>query len=67
MANAIDALEESNNGRSFEEIQVNRNRIIIKTTVKAHQIQVAIVDNGMGMSEQVKQKIFDHLFTTDHS
>jgi len=64
LANAIDALEESNSGLSFEEVQANLNRIIIKTTVKNHQIQVAIADNGMGMSEQVKQKVFDHLFTT---
>ncbi|KYC40505.1 serine/threonine protein kinase [Scytonema hofmannii PCC 7110] len=64
LANAIDALEDSNNARSFEEIQAKSNRIIIKTTVKNRQIQVAIADNGIGMSEQVKQKIFDHLFTT---
>ncbi|WP_345940578.1 histidine kinase dimerization/phospho-acceptor domain-containing protein [Nostoc sp. UIC 10630] len=32
--------------------------------VRADQIQVAIADNGIGMSEQVKEKIFDHLFTT---
>ncbi len=64
LANAIDALEDSNNGRSFEEIQANPNHIIIKTTVTDRQIQVAIADNGIGISEQVKQKIFDHLFTT---
>ncbi|MBG1265601.1 ATP-binding sensor histidine kinase [Nostoc sp. WHI] len=64
LANAIDALEESNNGRSFKEIQANPNRIIIKTILKDHQIQVVIADNAMGMTEQVKQKIFDHLFTT---
>ncbi len=28
------------------------------------QIKITIADNGKGMSEQVKQKIFDHLFTT---
>ncbi|QHG17456.1 response regulator [Nostoc sp. ATCC 53789] len=64
LANAIDALEDSNNGRTFKEIQANPNRIIIKTRVKDNQIQVAIADNGIGMSEQVKEKIFDHLFTT---
>ncbi|MEH1864777.1 MAG: response regulator [Nostoc sp.] len=64
LANAIDALEDSNNGRTFKEIQANPNRIIIKTRVKDDQIQVAIADNGIGMSEQVKEKIFDHLFTT---
>ncbi|HIK07410.1 MAG TPA: AAA family ATPase [Trichormus sp. M33_DOE_039] len=64
LANAIDALEESNNGRSFEEIAANPNRIIIKTSVENHLVKIAILDNGKGMSESVKQKIFDHLFTT---
>ena len=27
-------------------------------------VKIAIADNGKGMSESVKQKIFDHLFTT---
>lgn len=31
MANAIDALEESNHGRSFEEMKIHPNQIIIKT------------------------------------
>ncbi|MDZ8258771.1 ATP-binding sensor histidine kinase [Nostoc sp. ChiQUE01b] len=64
LANAIDALEESNNGRSFEEIQVNLNRITVITSVENQDVKISIADNGQGMSEQVKQKIFDHLFTT---
>ncbi|WP_320073137.1 HAMP domain-containing sensor histidine kinase [Nostoc sp. MG11] len=27
-------------------------------------VQLRIQDNGIGMSKQVKQRIFDHLFTT---
>ena len=64
LANAIDALEESNNGRSFEEIQANPNCIKIASSVQDNHVKISISDNGMGMSESVKQKIFDHLFTT---
>jgi predicted ATPase/signal transduction histidine kinase len=64
IANAIDALDESNTVRSFEEIKANFNRIIIKTSVENEGVKIAIADNGQGMSEEVKQKIFDHLFTT---
>ncbi|MDZ8093530.1 MAG: AAA family ATPase [Nostoc sp. DedQUE05] len=64
LANAIDALDESNTGRSFGEIQANPNRIKITTSLINKQIEVSIADNGQGMSELVKQKVFDHLFTT---
>ncbi len=64
LANAIDALEESNNGRSFEEIKANSNIIKITTYLENNCVKIAIMDNGKGMSESVKQKIFDHLFTT---
>ncbi|MEH1919529.1 trifunctional serine/threonine-protein kinase/ATP-binding protein/sensor histidine kinase [Nostoc sp.] len=64
IANAIDALDESNHGRSFEEVQANSNRITITTSVENHLVKIAIADNGKGMNESVKQKIFDHLFTT---
>jgi signal transduction histidine kinase len=64
LANAIDALDESNNGRSFEEIKANPNCITIQTSVANEKVKIAIADNGKGMSESVKQKIFDHLFTT---
>ncbi|AFY33684.1 ATP-binding sensor histidine kinase [Calothrix sp. PCC 7507] len=64
LANAIDALEESNYGSSFEEIQANPNKIIITTSVEYNQVKISIADNGKGMSEEVKSKIFNHLFTT---
>ncbi|MEH1919528.1 trifunctional serine/threonine-protein kinase/ATP-binding protein/sensor histidine kinase [Nostoc sp.] len=64
LANAIDALDESNQGRSFEEIQLNPNCITITTSVENSLVRIAIADNGKGMSEEVKLKIFDHLFTT---
>jgi predicted ATPase/signal transduction histidine kinase len=66
LANAIDALEESNTGRNFTEIQANQNQIAITTKFVAdrNQVLVRIKDNGTGMCESVKHKIFDHLFTT---
>ncbi|MEH1828927.1 MAG: AAA family ATPase [Nostoc sp.] len=64
LANAIDALDEFNQGRSFEEIQLNPNCIKITTSVENSLVRIAIADNGNGMSEEVKSKIFDHLFTT---
>ncbi|WP_375501161.1 AAA family ATPase, partial [uncultured Nostoc sp.] len=63
LANAIDALEESNNGRRFEDIQHNCNRIVITTSLEENLIKIIIADNGNGITEEVKQKIFDHLFT----
>ncbi|MDY6804703.1 MAG: AAA family ATPase [Cyanobacteriota bacterium] len=66
IANAIDAFDEGNVGRIFEEIKANPNRIAI-TTVIDKEKQVAMVkikDNGIGMSKEVKEKIFERLFTT---
>ncbi|MEG4472053.1 HAMP domain-containing sensor histidine kinase, partial [Microcoleus sp. AT9_B5] len=64
LANAIDALEESNTNRSFAEIKTNPNCIKITTSVEDRSVKITIADNGMGMTESVKQKIFDQLFTT---
>ncbi|MBW4509507.1 MAG: AAA family ATPase [Scytonematopsis contorta HA4267-MV1] len=65
LANAIDALEEFNSQRSFAEIQANPNCIIVSTNcVNEENVVISIKDNGPGMSEQVKQNIFEHLFTT---
>ncbi|MEH1803022.1 MAG: HAMP domain-containing sensor histidine kinase [Nostoc sp.] len=47
-----------------EKIKTSYNRIIIKTSVENKGVKIAIADNGKGMNKEVKQKIFNHLFTT---
>ncbi|MEB3341566.1 AAA family ATPase [Okeania sp.] len=66
IANAIDALEESNMGKTFTEIKTAPNQIAITTEIDQEKQQaiIKIRDNGMGMSEEVKKKVFGHLFTT---
>lgn len=64
LSNAIDALEEKNVGRSYEEIQANPNRIAIATELDGKQAIVRIRDNAVGMNEEVCQHIFETHFTT---
>ncbi|MEH1793054.1 sensor histidine kinase [Nostoc sp.] len=68
LANAIDALEESISGLSFDEIEKNPNKITIHTaTVQTQDTNYALIrikDNGVGISADIQQKMFDHLFTT---
>jgi signal transduction histidine kinase len=66
ISNAIDALEESNQGRSYAAIEQHPNMITIKTEIPEdnQSVVIKIKDNGLGMTEEVKSRIFDHLFTT---
>jgi signal transduction histidine kinase len=64
LANAIDALDELIQGKSFAEIQAQPNQIKIQTTAKNNQVRITIADNGKGMPEDVRERIFDNLFTT---
>lgn len=66
ISNAIDTLEDSCIGRSSEELKANPRQIIIHTEVDRSRNRVIIrfKDNGMGMPEEVRSKIFDYLFTT---
>ncbi|OUL36341.1 hybrid sensor histidine kinase/response regulator [Nostoc sp. T09] len=68
LANAIDALDEYNQQRSFEEIQKQPSRIKIRTTMMGDDwIGIYITDNGPGICEHVKAKLFDPFFTTKPS
>ncbi|MEC4984106.1 MAG: AAA family ATPase [Oscillatoria sp. PMC 1076.18] len=64
IANAIDTFDEVSKGQNFAEIKANPNRITITTSVENQTVKITIADNGKGMSEEIKQRIFDHLFTT---
>ncbi|HAX80361.1 MAG TPA: ATPase [Cyanobacteria bacterium UBA11372] len=66
ISNAIDALEESNQGRSYAAIEKHPNMISIKTEIAEDRqsVLIKIKDNGLGMTKEVKSRIFDHLFTT---
>ncbi len=62
LANAVDALEEG------EITAENPAYIEIGTRLLAEgsspQVEITIRDNGVGMSAEVQEKVFDHLFTT---
>ena len=65
LVNAIDALEESNAKRTYQEIKDNPSRIRIRTSVvNSIWLEVAIADNGVGISKEFQQRIFDPFFTT---
>jgi signal transduction histidine kinase len=63
LANAIDAIDEF----LFKEKPREKKRngeIYIRTELLNRSVMIRIKDNAMGMSEEVKARIFDHLFTT---
>jgi len=64
IANAIDALEENNQGRSYEDIKASPNCITVQTFQKDNCVVVRVRDNGIGMTEQVSARIFEQSFTT---
>lgn len=65
LVNAIDALDELNLKRTYQEIEENPSQITIRTSVKDSQwVEIAIADNALGMPQQVKDRIFNPFFTT---
>ncbi len=62
LANAIDIFDEMAQTQSFETIEPQV--ITISTAIITDRVRVNIHDNGAGMNEVIKAKIFDHLFTT---
>lgn len=65
LANAIDAFDEYNESRTFQEIKAQPNVIRIETAVVDEQwVRIAIADNGPGMDEKTAAKLFEPFFTT---
>ncbi|MDY7024097.1 MAG: ATP-binding protein, partial [Cyanobacteriota bacterium] len=66
IANAVDVFDEMSESIKFEELKAHSCKIYIytSTTPDNQQAIIKIKDNGCGMPEEVRDKIFDHLFTT---
>jgi signal transduction histidine kinase len=66
LANAIDALDESTQSPCYQHRDTRSKQITICTEVSpdGQWASIRIKDNGTGMTEEVKQKVFDYLFTT---
>lgn len=65
LSNAIDALEENSQHRSFAEIKQQPNCIRISTKVINEEwIAIHIIDNGLGVCETIQPKLFEPFFTT---
>lgn len=64
LSNAIDALDDVNSQLTVEQISENTNQIKVCTEVVDNFVEIKISDNGPGITEEVKQRIFDTFFTT---
>ncbi|MGB3532481.1 MAG: AAA family ATPase [Microcoleaceae cyanobacterium] len=66
LANAIDVFDEMSQKQLIAEIKQNPYQITLKTELDSTQksVNIQIKDNGCGMPEAVKNKIFEHLYTT---
>ncbi|MEG4457857.1 PAS domain S-box protein [Microcoleus sp. N9_A1] len=64
LSNAMDALDDANSRRTCQEMPENVSQIRIFTEVVGNFVEIKIADNGPGITEEIKQRIFDAFFTT---
>jgi two-component system, NtrC family, sensor kinase len=60
LANAIDALETGIEKKLTTEPSIH----IISEVINHQQMQIRIIDNGTGVTQEVKQRLFDPFYTT---
>lgn len=63
LTNAIDAIEERH-GRLVEAAAVEPGHITLITSLGSGHVSIQVVDNGIGMSTELQQRIFDPFYTT---
>ncbi|MFE4108620.1 hybrid sensor histidine kinase/response regulator [Almyronema epifaneia] len=66
LSNAVDALGERSQAKTFAEVKADPDQIMIFTEISADgkMVKIHIEDNGPGISADLQEKIFEHLFTT---
>jgi PAS domain S-box len=64
LSNAIDALEEARSKQTNQQMPEIASQVRICTEVVGKFVEIKIADNGPGITEEVKQRIFDTFFTT---
>jgi signal transduction histidine kinase len=64
LVNAIDALDERDLNRKFSECEEQPSTLWIGTSVENEWARVTIADNGTGMSETTKERLFEPFYTT---
>ena len=65
IANAIDAIEDANTHRTHEEIEAAPGQITIRTVaVDENIVRITVADNGSGIPESIRNRIFDPFFTS---
>ena len=64
LANAVDALDENSQDKAYGTLETIPNQITIKTCACDTQVAIHISDNGAGIPDSIKPRIFDHLYTT---
>lgn len=65
LSNAVDSLEEKAKRQTYQECCTQPGQITLRTAIVDQQwVQIAIADNGTGISPNIQQRIFDPFFTT---
>lgn len=64
LSNAIDALEDARSKQTGQQMPESPSQVRISTEVVGKFVEIKIADNGPGITEEVKQRIFDTFFTT---
>lgn len=64
LSNAIEAIDERDAKRTVAQVVEEPSMIKISTAVQANWLMIRVVDNGLGVPEELRSQIFNPFFTT---